>query len=101
MALSDSTRRRMIARLSKGPATIGELGHPFSISKPAVTRHVKVLESAGLIQRRRDGRVHRCTLNKKPMRQAEEWIERHRKFWEDTLDNLAKYLDETKQGEEE
>ena len=93
-ALADSTRRGMITRLSKGPATIGELGRPFAISKPAVTKHVKMLEKAGLVTRRKDGRVHRCKLNSKPMKQAENWIEKHRKFWEASLDRLATLLDE-------
>jgi len=93
MALADTTRRGMLARLSRGPATVGELGQPFDISKPAVTKHVKVLERAGLIERRRDGRVHHCTLNQKPMQEAEEWIERHRKFWKASLDRLADYFE--------
>jgi DNA-binding transcriptional ArsR family regulator len=101
-ALADSTRRGMIARLSKGPATIGELGRPFAITKPAVTKHVKVLERAGLIAREKDGRVHRCKLNPAPMERAEGWIEKHRKFWETSLGNLARYLEQTKTaGEKE
>ena len=92
-ALADSTRRGMIDRLSKGPATIGELGRPFAISKPAVTKHVKMLEKAGLIVRRKDGRIHRCKLNPKPMEQAEDWIEKHRKFWQASLDKLGRLLD--------
>ena len=93
MALADATRRGMIDRLSKGPATIGELGRPFAISKPAVTKHVKMLEKAGLIVRRKDGRIHRCKLNPKPMEQAEDWIEKHRKFWQASLDKLGRLLD--------
>jgi DNA-binding transcriptional ArsR family regulator len=95
MALSDATRRGMIRRLSRGTATIGELGRPYRISKPAVTKHVKVLERAGLIRRERDGRLHRCTLNPGPMQEAEAWIERHRKFWEGRLDALARYVEDT------
>lgn len=94
MALADATRRGMIHRLSEGPATIGELGRPFAISKPAVTKHVKMLERAGLVTRRKDGRVHHCKLNAKPMKEAEDWIEKHRKFWEGSLDRLASLLDE-------
>lgn len=101
-ALADSTRRGMIDRLSKGPATIGELGRPFAISKPAVTKHVKMLERAGLVTRRKDGRIHHCKLNPKPMKQAEAWIETHRKFWEASLSALARYVEETKpNGEHE
>jgi DNA-binding transcriptional ArsR family regulator len=94
-ALSDTTRRGMLARLSRGPATVGELGDPYGISKPAVSKHVKTLERAGLIRRRKDGRLHRCTLRPKPMAQAQDWIERHRRFWEQSLDALADYLDDT------
>ena len=101
-ALADSTRRGMIKRLSKGPATVGELGRPYAISKPAVTKHVKMLEKAGLVTRKKDGRIHRCKLNPKPMEQAEDWIEKHRKFWEASLGALARYVEETKPtGEEE
>lgn len=101
-ALADSTRRGMISRLSKGPASIGELGRPYAISKPAVTKHVKMLERAGLVTRKKSGRIHRCKLNAKAMKQAEDWLEKHRKFWEDALGNLARYVEETKpKGEEE
>lgn len=92
-ALADATRRGMIERLASGPASIRELGAPFAISKPAVTKHVKVLERAGLVVRRKDGRVHRCTLNSVPMQQAENWIERYRVFWEASLDALARYTE--------
>ncbi|MEX2530018.1 MAG: metalloregulator ArsR/SmtB family transcription factor [Gemmatimonadota bacterium] len=88
-ALSDATRRAMIRRLSRGPATVGELGRPHSISKPAVTKHVKVLERAGLLRREPDGRIHRCTLDPGPLEAAESWIEWHRRFWERSLDALA------------
>lgn len=98
-ALADSTRRGMVAQLSSGSATIGELGRPYPITKPAVTKHVKILERAGLIQRQKNGRIHRCTLNKEPMKQAEEWIERHRKFWETSLDSLADYLNQQTEKE--
>lgn len=94
-ALSDSTRRGMIQRLSRGSATIGELGRPYAISKPAVTKHVKTLERAGLIHRERDGRVHHCSLDASTLRQAEEWIERHREFWERSLDALARFVEES------
>jgi DNA-binding transcriptional ArsR family regulator len=96
VALADPTRRGMIARLSKGPASIGELGRPYDVSKPAITKHVKILERAGLISRKKDGRIHRCRLNPKPMEEAEEWIEKHRKFWQGSLGKLARYLERTK-----
>lgn len=93
-ALADGTRRHMITRLSRGPATIGELGRPFAVTKAAITKHVKLLERAKLVRRVREGRIHRVTLNPRPMRQAEDWIERYRKFWENSLDALERYLDE-------
>jgi DNA-binding MarR family transcriptional regulator len=83
----------MVQRLSRGPATIGELGRPFAMTKPAVTKHVKRLEKAGLIRRERLGRTHRCVLDVAAMRRAEAWIERHRKFWEGCLDRLARYVE--------
>jgi DNA-binding transcriptional ArsR family regulator len=91
-ALSDATRRGMIQRLARGPATVGELGRPYPISKPAVSKHVKTLERAGLIRRERDGRMHRCTLDTAPLRRAEDWIEHNRRFWERSLDALARYV---------
>ena len=95
-ALADPTRREMVARLAEGPATVGELGEPFGITKPAVTKHVKVLERAGLLERRRDGRVHRCRLNPEALEEAEAWIDHHRRFWEASLDRLARYVEKTK-----
>lgn len=95
-ALADATRRGMIARLSAGPATIGELGRPYGISKPAVTKHVKMLERAGLIRRVRDGRNHHCTLRAEPMCRGEQWIARQRRFWELSLDSLARLVAETR-----
>jgi DNA-binding transcriptional ArsR family regulator len=92
-ALADSTRRGMIRRLSRGPATIGELGRPYPITKPAITRHVKILEGAGLVRRERDGRLHVCSLRAEQMREAEAWIERYRTFWEGSLGSLAKLVE--------
>jgi DNA-binding transcriptional ArsR family regulator len=94
-ALADPTRRGMVARLARGPVSIGELGRPYRISKPAVTKHVKVLERAGLVHRTREGRVHRCRLVAAPLSAAETWIETQRRFWEGTLDQLAAYLERT------
>ena len=93
-ALADSTRRDMVARLSKGSATIGELGQPFDITKGAVTKHVKVLERAGLLTRDVQGRVHRCELDTVPLDVAKRWVERVKAFWEERFDDLAEYLDE-------
>ena len=92
-ALADSTRRSILARLARGEATVGELAAPFEISRPAISKHLKVLERAGLIRRTRDGRIRRCELSAGPMRDAAEWVERYRVFWEDRLDALAAYLE--------
>lgn len=96
-ALGDSTRRAMLTRLARGSATIGELGAPFDMTKPAVTKHVKVLERAGLLTREVDGRVHRCEIDPAPLTRAQVWVEGVRDFWEERLDDLADYLD-TVQG---
>ena len=93
LALSDPTRRGMVDRLSRGPATVGELGRPYPLSKPAVTKHVRTLERAGLIRRERDGRFHRCVLVPEAMRRGEEWIERNRRFWEASLDRLVRHVE--------
>ncbi len=94
-ALSDPTRRAIVARLSRGPANVGELALPFDMTPPAITKHLKVLERAGLITRDIAGRVHRCRLVGRPMEVASTWIERHRKFWNHQLDSLAVYLDQS------
>ena len=92
-ALADPTRRVILERLSRGEATPGELARPLRISWPAVTRHLRVLERAGLLQRRRSGRNHVLTLEPKPMKQAEAWIAAYRRFWEGSFDALADYLE--------
>lgn len=92
-ALADPTRREILSRLAVGDATVGELAAPFEISRPAISKHLRVLERAGLIHRTRDGRVRRCGLEAAPMREAAEWVERYREFWEDRLDALAAYLE--------
>lgn len=92
-ALADPTRRAILARLAKGEATVGELARPFRMTRPAISKHLRVLEHAGLIQREKDGRLSRCTLNASPMKNAAEWVERYRSFWEGRLDALAHYLE--------
>ncbi len=96
-ALSDQTRRAILARLVDGEATVGELAEPFDISRPAISKHLRVLESAGLVQRTRDGRISRCELDAEPMKDAAEWVEGYRKHWEGQLESLARYL-ENEQG---
>ncbi len=92
-ALADPTRRGILERLAQGEATVGELAAPYAISLPAVSRHVKVLERAGLLERRIDGRVHRCRLQPEALVTANQWVERHRAFWEAQFDRLAAFLD--------
>jgi DNA-binding transcriptional ArsR family regulator len=92
-ALSDSTRRAILARLAEGETTVGELARPFRMSRPAISKHLRVLERAGLVQRQREGRVSRCELDAEPMLDAAQWIERYREFWGDRLDSLARYLE--------
>lgn len=91
-ALSDSTRRAILARLAEGGTTVGELSAPFPISAPAVSKHMKILERAGLIERRVSGRQHYCSLATAGLKSAEDWISFHRQFWEARLDALDEYL---------
>src|SRR6185436_17334414 len=93
-ALSDRTRRKMVARLARAPATIGELAEPFEMSLPAVSKHVRVLERAGLVRRTIDGRIHRCALQRKRLKDANDWIERYTAFWDDTLGALAAFVED-------
>src|SRR4051812_21825676 len=92
-ALADPTRRRILARLSRGEASVGELAEPFAMSLPAVSKHLRVLERAGLLRRERDGRVHRCRLDAAPLDCAAEVIDRLRGYWEEQLGELARYLE--------
>lgn len=91
-AVSDPTRRAMLARLARGESTVTGLAEPFSMSLPAISKHLRVLESAGLISRRVDGRIHRCRLAAIPMKDALDWISFYRSFWEEGLDALGDYL---------
>src|SRR5215467_15923992 len=94
-ALSDPIRRGLIARLARGNATVGELARPFRVSRPAISKHLRVLERAGLVRRRREGRASRCALDAAAMRQAAEWIEKYREFWTGRLDALARYVEQS------
>ncbi len=94
-ALADPTRRAILARLALGETSVGELAEPFEMSLPAVSKHLGVLETAGLVQREKRGRVRRCQLDGRPLEAAATWIEPYRQFWETRLDSLARYLAET------
>ncbi|MDH3731906.1 MAG: metalloregulator ArsR/SmtB family transcription factor [Gemmatimonadota bacterium] len=91
-ALSDPTRRSILARLAGGESTVGQLAEPFDMSRPAISKHLRVLERAGLVRRTRDGRVSRCSLDAVPMREAAEWVDRYRRYWEGQLDSLSRYF---------
>jgi DNA-binding transcriptional ArsR family regulator len=91
-ALADPTRRHILEHLSGGDRCVTDLARPYRMSLPAVSKHLRILEKAGLVRRRRDGRVHRLKLEAKPMQQAQMWIEEYRKFWEASFDRLDEYL---------
>lgn len=91
-ALADPTRRAILSRLSQGEATVMELAAPFEMSLPAVSKHLKVLERAGLISRGREAQWRPCKLEAEPLRDAARWIEEYRRFWEERLDRLDAYL---------
>ena len=93
-ALSDPTRRSILARLARGSATVNELAEPFRISLPAISRHLKVLEGAGLIRREVEAQKRRCHLRPEALVAVNDWIETHRRFWNDSLDALETYLDD-------
>ena len=91
-ALADPTRRAILARLASGQCTVTELAEPFDMSMPAVSKHLKVLERAGLIARSREAQWRRCQLDAAPLREAADWIEQYRDLWEARLDRLDAYL---------
>lgn len=91
-ALADPTRRAILMRLAKGDATVNELTAPFSMSQPAISRHLKVLEEAGLISRRRQGTARYSHLEAEPLRQATAWLAGYREFWEESYDRLGELL---------
>src|SRR6266478_2054038 len=93
-ALGDRTRRALLARLADKPAMVTELAQPFAMSLPAVSRHIRVLEKAGLVARTVDGRVHHCSLSATPLKDVELWLRQYRRFWEGTLESLARYVED-------
>lgn len=93
-ALADPTRRAILARLSSGPASVNELAAPFSMSLPAVSKHLKVLEKAQLIARGREAQWRPCELKAAPLKDATDWMEQYRQFWEARFDRLDEYLKE-------
>jgi DNA-binding transcriptional ArsR family regulator len=98
-ALADPTRRAILARLITGEATVTELSKPFEMSMPAISKHLKVLERAGLIARSREAQYRPCRLEAKPLKEVSAWVEEYRQIWEHRLDRLAAYLQDLKKKE--
>lgn len=91
-ALSDPTRRAILSRLSKGEASVTQLAEPFDLSLPAISKHLKVLQKAGLITQGREAQWRPCRLEAKPLKSAAAWLERYREYWEESFDKLDSYL---------
>ena len=100
-ALADPTRRAILERLSSGETSVTELAGPFKMSLPAISKHLKVLERAGLITRTRDAQWRPCKLDAGPLKEAASWVEHYRRFWEASFDRLDEYLKELQQKEKE
>jgi DNA-binding transcriptional ArsR family regulator len=98
-ALGDATRRAMLAKLVGGERTVSELAEPFKMSLAAASKHIRVLESAGLIRRHIQGRTHRCSLSPMPLASADQWLAMYRRYWTDQLDALAALLDADDENE--
>jgi DNA-binding transcriptional ArsR family regulator len=99
-ALADPTRRAILARLAEGEATVNELAEPFAMTLPAVSKHLKVLERAGLITRGRNAQWRPCTLDARPLRDAAEWMQQYQRFWEARLDRLDEHLKKMMRGKQ-
>ena len=99
-ALADPTRRAILARLTAGEASVTELAEPFEMSMPAISKHLKVLERAGLIARGREAQWRPCRLEAEPLKEAADWLESYRRFWEQSFDRLGEYLRELQSKEE-
>jgi DNA-binding transcriptional ArsR family regulator len=95
-ALAHPTRRAILLRLRRGPASVGELAEPFRVSQQAISRHIAVLQSAGLIRQHKQGRESRCILRTMPLREADHWIEFYRPLWDERFEKLASYLESAK-----
>ena len=91
-ALADPTRRAIVQRLAAGSATVKELATPLHVALPAISKHLRILEQAGLLLRKKEGRVHHCRLNTLPLQEAQDWFTFHQQFWEQQLDALGHYL---------
>jgi DNA-binding transcriptional ArsR family regulator len=99
-ALADPTRRAILARLAQGEATVNEIAAPFDFTLQAISRHLKVLESAGLITRGREAQWRPCRLEAAPLRNVDHWLDRYRAFWEGSFDKMGAYLEELQKGDD-
>jgi len=97
-ALADPTRRAILARLAMGEATVGQLAEPFAMSLPAVSKHLKVLERAGLITRGREAQWRPCRIEPGPLKDVAGWLEHYRRFWDESFDRLDQYLQQLQEG---
>lgn len=100
-ALSDPTRREILTRLAEGDSSVAELSEPFQISAPAISKHLRVLERAGLLEQQRVGRERRCHLLAEPLQEAAQWVAMYRRFWGGQLDRLAEYLEQNSKDEQD
>ncbi|WP_426661215.1 ArsR/SmtB family transcription factor [Rhodanobacter aciditrophus] len=100
-ALADPTRRRIVARLTRGELRVTDLAQPFAMSLNAVSKHVKVLEGAGLVRRRREGREHYLRLHAAPLREVARWTSQYERFWNQRLDALGEFLNQHKENDDE
>lgn len=91
-ALADPTRRRILANLSRGEASVNQLARPFAMSLPAISKHLKVLQKAGLITRSRNAQWRPCRIEAAPLKEANDWLDQYKKFWEESFDRLDEYL---------
>lgn len=98
-ALADPTRRAILSRLAEGPATVKELSEPYPISGPAISRHLRVLENAGLVRQGREAQWRPCRLEASPLKQVAEWAETYRRFWDSSFERLDDYLQQLKDRE--
>ena len=100
-ALASSTRRAILERLAEGEATVNELAEPFNLSLPAISKHIKVLEAAGLITQGQNAQYRPCTINAKPLQEISTWTEQYRHFWEESFDRMDDYINQLNQSNQE
>jgi DNA-binding transcriptional ArsR family regulator len=97
-ALADPTRRAILRRLAQGESNVSDLARPFRVTLPAISKHLRVLERAGLVERRIEGRVHRCRLQPRPLKDASDWLAEYRQYWERQFDALGAFLERSEEA---